>query len=84
MDSPKLTQRLAAQLTKPFGFNYAGGHISKIQASPGVSTTIINIVRGILSLFNITIKTTPKNYQLEEVSPAMVTVTPTPKFWIKN
>lgn len=66
--SPKLTQRLAAQLAKPFMFNYVGGHVSNIHASSGVSETVVNIVRGILSFFHVTIKTTQRIYELEEAS----------------
>uniref|UniRef100_H3C2Y7 Vitellogenin 3, phosvitinless n=1 Tax=Tetraodon nigroviridis TaxID=99883 RepID=H3C2Y7_TETNG len=65
--SPKLAQRLAAQFAKPFMFNYVGGHVSNIHASSGVSDTVVNIVRGILSFFHMTVKTTQRIYELEEV-----------------
>nr|AFA26671.1 vitellogenin C [Dicentrarchus labrax] len=65
--SPKLTQRIAAQLIKPFMFNYAGGHVSDIHASAEISDTVVNIVRGILGFFQVTVKTTQRIYELEEV-----------------
>ncbi|XP_070765014.1 vitellogenin 3, phosvitinless [Enoplosus armatus] len=65
--SPKLTQRIAAQLIKPFMFDYAGGHVGDIRASAEVSDTVVNIVRGILGFFQVTVKTTQRIYELEEV-----------------
>ena len=38
-----------------------------IQAATGVSDTIVNIVRGILGFLQVTVKTTQKVYELEEV-----------------
>ncbi|XP_058494704.1 vitellogenin 3, phosvitinless [Solea solea] len=66
--SPKLSQRIAAQLVKPIMFDYASGHISDIRASADVSDTVVNIVRGILGFFQVTVKTTQRIYELEEVS----------------
>ncbi|XP_042368565.1 vitellogenin 3, phosvitinless [Plectropomus leopardus] len=65
--SPKLTQRIATQLIKPFMFDYAGGHVSNIRAAAEVSDTIVNIVRGILGFFQVTVKTTQRIYELEEI-----------------
>ncbi|XP_011613259.2 vitellogenin 3, phosvitinless [Takifugu rubripes] len=66
--SSKLTQHLSAQLATPFMFDYVGGHISNIRASSEVSDMAVNIVRGILSFFHMTLKTKERIYQLEEVS----------------
>lgn len=66
--SPKLTQRIAAQLVKPFMFDYASGHVSDIRASAEITDTVVNIVRGILGFFQVTVKTTQRIYELEEVS----------------
>ncbi|KAM4629403.1 vitellogenin 3, phosvitinless [Polymixia lowei] len=66
--SPKLTKRIAAQLVRPFMFEYAGGHVGNIHAPPGVSDTVVNIVRGILGFFQVTVKTTQRVYEIEEVS----------------
>lgn len=66
--STKLSQLLLAQFAEPFLFQYAGGHVSKIRATSGLSDTVINIVRGILSFFHSTVKLTQRIYQLEEVS----------------
>ncbi|XP_065812413.1 vitellogenin 3, phosvitinless [Labrus bergylta] len=63
---PKLTQRIAAQLVKPFMFDYASGHVGDIHASAEIPDSIVNIVRGILGFFQVTVKTTQKYYQLEE------------------
>lgn len=65
--SPKLTQRIASELSKPLMFEYVKGRIVDIQAGPGVSDTIVNIVRGILGFLQVTVKTTQKIYELEEV-----------------
>lgn len=65
--SPKLTQRIAAQLVKPFMFDYTSGHVGDIHASAEISDTVVNIVRGILGFFQVTVKTTQRIYELEEV-----------------
>lgn len=67
--SPKLTKRIAAQLVKPLMFDYSGGHIGDIHASAEVSDTVVNIIRGILGFFQVTVKTTQTIYSLEEVNP---------------
>lgn len=56
--SPKLTHHIADQLVKPFMFDYAGGHAGDIHAPAEVSDTVVNIVRGILGFFQVTMKTT--------------------------
>lgn len=66
--SPKLTKRIAAQFQKPFMFDYANGHVSDIRASAEISDTVVNIVRGIVSFFQVTVKTTQRFYELEEAS----------------
>lgn len=65
--SSKLTQRIASELSKPLMFEYVKGRIVDIQAAAGVSDTIVNIVRGILGFLQVTVKTTQKVYELEEV-----------------
>uniref|UniRef100_A0A3B4H4M0 Vitellogenin-like n=1 Tax=Pundamilia nyererei TaxID=303518 RepID=A0A3B4H4M0_9CICH len=64
---PKLSQRIAAQLAKPFKFEHINGHVRQIQAAPDVTETTVNIVRGMLSFFHATVKTSPTVYELEEV-----------------
>ena len=66
--SPKLTKRIAAQLIKPVMFEYDNGHVGDIRASAEISTTVVNIVRGILGFFQVTVKTTQHIYELEEVN----------------
>ena len=63
----KLAARISAQLAKPFMFEYAGGHVGNIQAPAGTSDTMVNIVRGILGFFQLTVKTTQNLYTVEEV-----------------
>nr|BAM22590.1 phosvitinless vitellogenin [Salvelinus leucomaenis] len=65
--SPKLTKRIAAELSKPFMFEYAKGRVGDIRTSAEVSDPIVNIVRGILGFFQVTVKTTQRVYELEEV-----------------
>lgn len=66
--SPKLTDLLTHQFAKPFMFNYVLGHVVDIQACPEVTDTVVNIVRGILSFFHVTVKKTESIYELEEAS----------------
>lgn len=66
--SPKVTKRIAVELAKPFIFEYDNGHIGDIRASAEVSTAVVNIVRGILGFFQVTVKTTQNIYELEEVN----------------
>uniref|UniRef100_A0A7N8XL44 Vitellogenin 3, phosvitinless n=1 Tax=Mastacembelus armatus TaxID=205130 RepID=A0A7N8XL44_9TELE len=66
-NAPKLTQRIAAQLVKPFTFDYANDQVADIHAAAEVSDTVVNIVRGILGFFHVTVKTTDRIYELEEV-----------------
>ncbi|XP_035630502.1 vitellogenin 3, phosvitinless [Oncorhynchus keta] len=65
--SPKLTKRIAAELSKPFMFEYAKGRVGDIRTSAEISDTIVNIVRGILGFFQVTVKTTQRVYELEEI-----------------
>lgn len=65
--SVKLTERIAAQLTKPVMFEYVKGRIGDIRAAAEVSNTVVNIMRGILGFLQVTIKATQKVYELEEV-----------------
>ncbi|XP_030582856.1 vitellogenin 3, phosvitinless isoform X2 [Archocentrus centrarchus] len=64
--SPKLSQRIAAQLAKPIKFEHSNGHVGNIHAARDISDTAVNIVRGILSFFHVTVKTSPTVYELEE------------------
>ncbi|XP_068447341.1 vitellogenin 3, phosvitinless [Clinocottus analis] len=64
--SPKLTERIASQFVKPFMFDFVAGHVDNIRSSAEISDTIVNIVRGILASFQVTVKTTQTIYELEE------------------
>ncbi|XP_068612952.1 vitellogenin-like [Brachionichthys hirsutus] len=66
--SPKLSQNIAAHLIKPFMFSYAHGHVGNISASAEIPESVVNIIRGILGLFQVTLKTGNVFYELEEVN----------------
>nr|BAC06191.1 vitellogenin [Acanthogobius flavimanus] len=63
----QLAQKIAAQLEKPIGFTYTAGNVGEIKASPEVSDTVVNIVRGILGFFQVTVKSNQDIYELEEI-----------------
>ncbi|XP_078418017.1 vitellogenin-like [Cetorhinus maximus] len=62
----KLTQRLAPELLKPVTFEYNKGRVGKIQAPVDLPEDILNIHRGILNIFQITMKKSQNFYRLQE------------------
>lgn len=65
--SQKLTKRLSAEFSQPIVFEFSKGQVTDIRTVPGVSNTVVNIVRGLLGFLQITVKTTQSFYELVEV-----------------
>uniref|UniRef100_A0A8C2KF29 Vitellogenin-like n=1 Tax=Cyprinus carpio TaxID=7962 RepID=A0A8C2KF29_CYPCA len=65
--SQKLTKRLSAEFSQPIVFEFSKGQITDIRTAPGVSNTVVNIVRGILGFLQVTVKTTQSFYELVEL-----------------
>nr|BDQ29910.1 vitellogenin2 beta [Scyliorhinus torazame] len=63
----RLTQKLAPELMKPVKFEYNKGQVGKIQAPADLLEDILNIHRGILNIFQITMKKSQNFYGLQEV-----------------
>lgn len=62
----KLTLAVAKHLVHPIRFEYKNGAIERIEAPPSVPTLLMNIHRGVLTMFVTTIKQ-KHNYELQEV-----------------
>uniref|UniRef100_A0A673LG27 Vitellogenin-like n=1 Tax=Sinocyclocheilus rhinocerous TaxID=307959 RepID=A0A673LG27_9TELE len=65
--SQNLTKRLSAEFSQPIIFEFSKGQITDIRTAPGVSNTVVNIVRGILGFLQVTVKTTQSFYELVEL-----------------
>lgn len=61
-----LVNRISAQFAQPFAFIYNRGHVGEITASPEISNTVLNIVRGVLDFFVLNVKKDEGSYELEE------------------
>ncbi|NP_571340.1 vitellogenin 3, phosvitinless precursor [Danio rerio] len=65
--SKNITKHLSAEISQPIIFEYSKGQITDIRTAPGVSNTVVNIVRGILGFLQVTVKTTQSFYELIEL-----------------
>ncbi|XP_053326328.1 vitellogenin-1-like [Spea bombifrons] len=66
ISSPKLTQALKRQLGRPIKFEYVAGQVGDIFIPEGVSDTVVNIYRGMLTVLQLTMKKTQNVYSLQE------------------
>ncbi|XP_043079840.1 vitellogenin [Puntigrus tetrazona] len=62
----KLTSELAAQLQIPIKFEYTSGVVGRIFTPSVVPTTVINLHRGILNIFQLNLKKTQNIYEVQE------------------
>ncbi|XP_078506479.1 vitellogenin-1-like [Lissotriton helveticus] len=62
----RLTQVLGAQLAKPIRFEYSSGQVGDIYTAEDVSSLVVNIIRGILNILQLSIKRTQSAYSFQE------------------
>ncbi|KAM9000599.1 vitellogenin-1-like [Sarcophilus harrisii] len=67
IESPELTQILESQLSYPIQFLYKNGHIGDIYAPQSMSEDALNLYKGIMNIFEVTIKKPQTTYNLLEI-----------------
>ncbi|NXD06927.1 VIT1 protein, partial [Nothocercus nigrocapillus] len=66
--SLKLTQALTGQLSNPIKFEYSNGHVGNLMAPESVSEDGLNVCKGVLSLFEMSVKKMHNSYSFQEAS----------------
>ncbi|XP_042319802.1 vitellogenin-1-like isoform X2 [Sceloporus undulatus] len=64
--SPKLTELFEREVKDVITFQHRNGHVEDIMAPADISKFALNIYKGILNLFEYTLKIDQKNYNLKE------------------
>ncbi|XP_018415365.1 PREDICTED: vitellogenin-1-like [Nanorana parkeri] len=64
--STKLTKLLEKQLATPIKFEYSRGQVGELYIPRGLSQTILNVIRGIMNILQLTIKKTQNAYAMQE------------------
>ncbi|KAM5148119.1 vitellogenin-1-like [Mantella aurantiaca] len=64
--STKLTKFLEKELLTPITFEYNHGQVGELNIPRGLSEITVNLLRGILNIFQLTIKKTQNSYIMQE------------------
>uniref|UniRef100_A0A8C4QP35 Vitellogenin domain-containing protein n=1 Tax=Eptatretus burgeri TaxID=7764 RepID=A0A8C4QP35_EPTBU len=64
--APRVEEPLVRQLQNPVKFIYNEGDVGRIYASPEMSDTAVNIVRGVLNLFQVMPSKNKRSFDIQE------------------
>uniref|UniRef100_UPI00358EB0F0 vitellogenin-like n=1 Tax=Myxine glutinosa TaxID=7769 RepID=UPI00358EB0F0 len=64
--APRIEEPLLRQLQNPVKFIYSEGDVGRIYASPEMSDTAVNVVRGVLNLLQITPSKNKRSFDIQE------------------